>query len=177
MFEKSRLGQHIFSGAAFADLAILPKDFRVLAAATTKGLFVSVDGGEDWVHQDFGPGSEEATSIAINPRRPTSAFVAIWGRGIFRTEALRENAEWHQVQNGLPLSNVGRIKIVWAPSDPNRVFALFSTADHDLRVLYISEDEGRSWSLVPGVPDLLHGEGFYHMLLGVHPASAGLISV
>ncbi len=169
------LGQDVFYGAAFADLAFAGREYII--AATTKGLYRSRDEGVTWegmevlARQDL-----PATSIAVDDRNPNNALVALWAEGIFQTNnLLASKPTWQRVQGGLPLSNIGRSKLAWGRSEARAIYALISTADHRLRGLYESNDNAESWNRIPGVPDLLRGQGFYHMMLGVHPENSQLI--
>jgi hypothetical protein len=73
------------------------------------------------------------------------------------------------------LSNVGRARLAWSESNPKTLFALVSTADHLLRGLYVTSDEGVHWAKIDGVPDLLRGQGFYHMALALHPRADDIV--
>lgn len=169
------VGGDVFADAAFSQIAVL--EDRRLIAATTKGLFVSDDRGLTWKKQRLGHEDLSAsTSVVVNTKRHNVAFAAVWGQGVFRSEdAGSPMPTWKPVRDGLPLSNLGRIQLAWSEDDPESVFALVSTSDHVLRGLYESGDGGRVWRAVDGVPDLLNGEGFFHMLFGAHPWDSNVI--
>lgn len=176
----SRIRDDPFVGAAFAEITASGVPGIVLAA-TTGGLYRSLNYGEAWSRLDFGvPDAETraATSVVFNSERPTEAFVAIWGLGVFRTNDIdAAKPAWERISGGLPLSNVGRIKLAWSSANPNVVYALIGTADHRLRGLYVSEDSGQVWSRIEGAPDLLRGQGFYHLLLAAHPREVHTVFV
>jgi hypothetical protein len=170
------LGTKIFSDSAFADLAVSRDNNARIFAATTTGLFISNDEGESWVKQILSIDEPAVSSVVVSQARPGVAFAAVWGVGIFKSGSVGSvSSLWTKLEDGLPLSNIGRIKLAWSNSNPNFLVAWFSTADHFHRGLYFSDDEGKKWTRIDGIPDLLRGEGFFHILLGIHPTDANVI--
>ncbi|MEP3225643.1 MAG: hypothetical protein ABJO01_06685 [Parasphingorhabdus sp.] len=160
-----------FVGHSFSEIAV-SGDSKQVFAATTNGLYLSHNQGVSWnkitINKKFP--NEASTAVVVHEKRPRHAFTAIWGRGVFQNKSIDRNPNsWIQVTGGLPLSNIGRIRLSWAPSNPETIYALIGTADHRLRGLYVSHDEARSWDRIDVAPDLLRGQGFYHIMLGVDP--------
>lgn len=173
-------GEDVLDGAAFAELAVSPHQPSLLLAATTRGLFRSLDAGETWGRLEAGlPSSGPlamATSAVFHPSLPGVAFAAFWGKGVFRCEGMGEaGLSCRQLFGGLPLSNVSRIGLAASAAAPDTLFALIANADSFLRGLYISEDGGESWRSIPNAPDLLQGQGFFNLLLAAHPRQPGVL--
>ncbi len=175
------IGHDVFDGAAFLELATSSAVPRLLAAATTRGLYVSRDAGDTWTRMTNGVPLESpeaiATSVWISGRNPSQAFAAFWGEGVFTTDELESDSpRWVRVLGGLPASSLSRIKIAGAGRS-DRMYVLAANADHRLRGLYASSDGGKQWVRIAQAPDLLQGQGFYHMLLGVDPLDDGTVFV
>lgn len=175
------VGRRTFDGAAFLEIAALPEIPGFVIAATTAGLFTSRDAGESWYRMTNGVPLQGtgaiAVSVWVDPENAHTAFAAFWGEGVFRTDTLLSgDPSWVRVFGGLPASNMGRIRIRGALGGAT-LYVLVSTADHRLRGLYFSTDGGNQWERIEEAPDLLQGQGFYHMLLGVSPQDAQTVFI
>ncbi len=114
-------------GAVFA-LGVLP-DGRILAGDLKQGLLVSSDEARTWrlaLH-------EQLLGLAINPRDPKRLLAA--GRGIFLSE--NGGRFWRRV---FAIAE-GFGPVAWSASRPMLAYAVGFD-----RVLYRSNDGGRSWS-------------------------------
>lgn len=75
----------IFSGVDFASLAVNPENPEVLYAGTTKGFYVSEDGGEEWSQPSAANGYVNGATwgLAIDPNTsPVTLYIATSGVGI-----------------------------------------------------------------------------------------------
>lgn len=81
------------------DLAMHPRDGRILWAATEAGLFKTEDGGASWRESDRGLGRYLATAIAFDPRDPTHLVVGTGGTGIF--DSRDSGASWTPAREGI----------------------------------------------------------------------------
>ncbi|HEX6861520.1 MAG TPA: hypothetical protein VF414_01830, partial [Thermoanaerobaculia bacterium] len=174
------LGEQALRGLAFAEMSVSPHQPSLLLAATTGGLFRSLDRGESWsrLERDLPAAAPQAmaTSVAFHPGDPDVAYAAFWGKGVYRSDDVRSPAPaWKQLFGGLPLSNLSRTGLAVSPAGPDTLYALAATADSDLRGFYVSEDRGESWDQVAGAPDLLQGQGFFNLLLAAHPVQKGVV--
>ncbi|TAK34624.1 MAG: glycosyl hydrolase, partial [Saprospiraceae bacterium] len=142
---------------------------RVYAAATgvlygkneDRGLYRTLDGGQTWEKILYISDSTACIDVAINPQNANIVYAAMWERirkpwgrryggstsGIFRSLDGGEN--WEQLTNGLPISDTetGRTGLAVSPSNPNVVYACFSTnvITNVFDGIYKSTDAGTSW--------------------------------
>ncbi len=127
-----------------------------------RGVYRSVNGGEDWEQVLFISDSTAIIDLAINPENPNIIFAASWERlrypwgriyggptsGIYRSTDGGDN--WTKLTtNGLPVSdeNTGRIGLYIAPSDPNQIYATYTTnpVTNEFSALYKSFNGGDTW--------------------------------
>jgi hypothetical protein len=132
-----------FIGASFFRIAIHPLDSLTIFAATTKGLFRSINGGEDWkqMHNSLPTSATEdinsaATDVIIHPTNPNIAYVAFRRKdkgdqesaGIYKTEEANSNdPHWIKlsIKDFIP-ETCRRITLGISPSSPNILYALIA---------------------------------------------------
>ena len=112
------------------------------AKSNERGVYRSINGGEEWEQVLFISDSTAVIDLAIHPTIPNIIFAASWERlrfpfgrvyggptsGIYRSTDGGDT--WAKLtNNGLPTSdqNTGRIGIYIAPSDPNQMYATYTT--------------------------------------------------
>lgn len=128
-------------------IRIDPQDSDVLYAATTEGVYRSLDAGGSWTRVlDV----IMATDLAVHPAHPDTVFATCGdygspGTGIYRSVDAGDT--WSRLVAGLPVTWSGKAMLDIAPSSPNVVYA--SIADIGGGVgLFRSNDGGGTWSLV-----------------------------
>lgn len=170
---------------------------RVFAAATGKlygynaerGVYRTTTGGNDWERVLFVTDSTAAIDVAMNPQNTDILYAAMWERtrkpwqrdygGV--TSAIHRSLDggdtWEQLgaTNGLPAPNgqTGRIGLAVSESDPNVVYARYTTNEitNEFNGLYRSDDNGQNWTLVT-LNDLLGIDasfGWYFGNLRINP--------
>ena len=176
---------------------------RVFAAATgilygtnpERGVYRSENGGLDWEQVLFVSDSTACIDVVMNPSNPDVLFAAMWERvrrpwvrdyggvtsGVYRS--LDGGDTWELMGNGLPLSDTetGRIGLAIAPSNPDVVYASYTTNSitNEFAALYRSQDNGASWDEVSqGQLDGINSTfGWYFGNLRVSPYDPSLIWV
>jgi len=123
----------------------------VLYAGTSVGLFKSVDAGASWTLQMSG----RISDVVIDRGNPQHLVAAIGSaanvpsNGVFIT--VNGGANWTQVTNGFPTTNVGRIRLAIARTNGARVYAAVQNSSGTPGVygtllgIYRSNDGGASW--------------------------------
>ena len=162
------------SALGIGHIALAPSDPNVLWVGTGvnlkkprnftmpgTGVFRSVDGGATWRNTGL-PDSYHIGKIAVHPRNPEAAIVAVQGhfwttnenRGLYRT--VDGGQTWARVLH--VNARTGGNDVVYAPSDPSVVYASLWEDYPDIfgpeSGVYRSADGGATWTrLKGGLPD------------------------
>ena len=159
------------TSGAFGRIAVDPSDpKRVFAAASgnlfvpggQRGLFLSEDGGDTWRPVLLGQtATTGAVDISIDPVDPKNILVAMWdhtrlpthrvyggaGSGVWRSTDGGESFTEVALPHGLPEEEIGRIGVAFAPSDPDRAYAVIANRLNGSGVgLFRSDDGGATWT-------------------------------
>ena len=124
-----------------------------------RGVFKTTDGGDTWEKILYVDPSTGVGEMVMDPSNPGKLLVAMWefrrtpwdftsggeGSGLYLTYDGGENWKRLTSEDGLPKGDLGRIGLAFAPSQPERVYALIEAKKNGL---YRSNDGGHSWSLV-----------------------------
>ena len=130
-----------------------------------RGLYKTVNGGQSWSLVLKGANlSTGCSSITLNPKNPNEILAGLWdfrrkgwtfrsggdgpnaasGSGLFHSKDGGRN--WTpltaQDSKGLPATPWGRVEVVYAPSNPKRVYAFIENVRS---ALYVSNDSGSTW--------------------------------
>lgn len=126
-----------------------------------KGLYKTLDGGQNWTQVLFVSDSTSCIDVAINPENPDILYAATWERirmpwqrryggptsRVYRSTDGGDT--WEQLTNGLPASDgqTGRIGLAISSSNPDVVFATYTTnfITNVFDGIYKSLDGGDSW--------------------------------
>jgi photosystem II stability/assembly factor-like uncharacterized protein len=134
-----------------------------------RGVFRTSDGGKTWDRVLFVDENTGCSELAMDPRNPRRLFAGMWqidiktwgresggpGSGLFASHD--GGLTWTRVTGrGLPSREVGKVKVAFAPSNPNRVYALIETGDGipwkgrdtDRGQVWRSDDGGENWRVV-----------------------------
>ncbi len=171
---------------------------RVYAAATgvlygkneDRGLYRTLDGGLNWEKVLYISDSTACIDVAINPQNANIVYTAMWERirkpwgrryggstsGIYRS--LDGGDNWEPLTNGLPVSDAetGRIGLAISPSDPDIIYACYSTnaITNVFDGIYKSTDAGSSWEQVDdgSIDNVFSSFGWFFGNLRVAPNDA-----
>ncbi len=124
-----------------------------------RGVYRTLDGGKTWDKVLFVDEKTGVSDLAIDPRNPNTLLAGTWqidiktwgrtsggpGSGVFVTRD--RGATWKRLtkDEGLPEPPLGKIAVAFAPSDPERAYALIETGDKGS--LWRSDDGGKKWKL------------------------------
>lgn len=127
-----------------------------------RGVFKTTNGGVTWKKVLFVDENTGCSDIAMDPNNPRILLAGMWqieiktwvrksggpGSGLYLSKDGGET--WKKLQGkGLPKPPVGKIGVAFAPSNPQKIYALIETAQYDFAgVLFRSDDGGRKWKLV-----------------------------
>ena len=134
-----------------------------------RGVFRTTDGGKSWERVLFVDENTGCSELAMDPRNPRKLFAGMWqidiktwgresggpGSGLFVSSD--GGATWTRLRGrGLPTRDVGKVKVAFAPPNPNRLYALIETGDGvpwhgketDRGQVWRSDDGGETWQVV-----------------------------
>ncbi|MFH1764325.1 MAG: sialidase, partial [Gemmatimonadota bacterium] len=154
-----------------------------------RGVFRTTDGGATWDHVLFVDENTGCSDLAMDPVNPRVLFAGSWqleihtwgrtsgGPGGGLHVSRDGGATWTRLAgNGLPAKPVGKVAVGIAPSNPQRVYAMFETGDGlpwdgqptEDGQLWRSEDGGRRWTMVNRDRNVM-GRAHYYSRMAVAP--------
>jgi photosystem II stability/assembly factor-like uncharacterized protein len=146
------------------------------------GAFRSLDGGTTWTQVGGGlPANLPVTDLVADPANAEVMYACVGhifgdpANGIYKTTD--GGASWSRLAGGLPISTVGRINLGVAPSNPNRLYALFvnpATPDGNnasTRGVWRSDNAGASWTQLVNAPSFQSTYGWYLSVVSVSPTN------
>ena len=198
------------SSKSIGEIAISPQNPNTVYAAVggglyskgqNRGIYKSINGGDNWQQVFFVNDSTSAVDVAIDPSDSNRIYAAMMERlrgpsfrkagGVSSGVYMSTNGgqTWARITNGLPApaTNIGRICIAVAPSNPNFVYALYrkvsntssASQDNVFEGFYRSTDKGVSWTRMPdGILDTEFASfGWYFGLIEVDPTDHNKVYV
>jgi PKD repeat protein len=162
-------------------LAINPSNHLMIIAATSAGIFKSVDGGGTWAKCLNIPTRE----VVFKPGDPSVVY-AVSSSTFYRS--VDGGNTFASVITGLPLSStVCRLAIAVTAADPTYVYVLGSTAStYTFKGLYLSTDQGKTFTAQSTTPNVLgfsstgndnQGQGWYTLSIAASPVNKNEIIV
>lgn len=163
---------------AILSIRVDPLHHLVLWAATSEGLYKTVDGGVNWT---LAHASLMAMDVVIDPNDTQRIYVAhgqlnsTTDPGIYRSTD--GGATWTLLAGGLPTTDFGRCPLAIRPttSGPSVVYAGVSNASTRAVVgLYRSTNGGTTWSNIAAV-NWASSQAWYDNAIGVSPHDPNLV--
>jgi photosystem II stability/assembly factor-like uncharacterized protein len=166
-------------------IAIDPSDeTRVFVAATgplftpggERGVYRSTDAGATWSRVLQGDNDTTgASDVHVDPLDPSRVYAVMWdhlrvpdfrryggpGSGIYRSTD--GGSSWQRLAGGLPPPgpDIGRIGLGLAPSDPDRLYAIYVSTGGTFSGFYVSVNGGDAWTLLPHNSALANSQATY----------------
>ncbi len=135
-------------GNKFSELMVDPDNPDVILAATDRGVQRSTDGGDTWTASL--PGNPIAARSLSRANNKLVVFAGTWAEGTAGSiwKSTDGGATFAEKATGLPGTATTRARgeVSVAPSDVNRVYALFSGADNKTLDMIRSTDGGETWT-------------------------------
>lgn len=201
------LAESDFAGRCISTIVVSPADSNVVYVAVARaggfpemaaakghpqragpvGVFRSLNGGETWTQLVNGLPNLAATDLVIDPAQPGVLYAAIGhifghaDNGIYKSADGGES--WARLTTGFPPEVVGRISLALAPTQPTRLVALItrpadaSGSGASTRGVYLSNNAGATWTLLPFPSDLQATYGWYLSVVHFSPTDANRVFV
>ncbi|MCV6614411.1 MAG: glycosyl hydrolase, partial [Cellvibrionaceae bacterium] len=124
-------------------------------AGGDRGVYKSTDGGTTWTHSLAISEHTGVTDLLMDPRNPDVLYAASYQRRRHVWTLINGGPEstlykstdagksWQKIDNGLPSSDMGRIGLALAPSQPDTLYAIVEAQEG--AGFYRSDDAGGSW--------------------------------
>ncbi len=153
----------------------------------TRGVFRSLDGGNNWEKVLFVSDSTGAASVVINPENPDIIYASMWrgerkpwtiisgstDGGVFKS--IDGGDTWSRLSDGLPAGVVGKIDLAISPVNPKRIYALLEAPD-GLGGLYRSDNSGASFEHINDQQSLVY-RPFYYTHVHADPVNEDVVYV
>jgi photosystem II stability/assembly factor-like uncharacterized protein len=177
-WNETGLNYTVLEGERISRVIMDSQDNQTLIAATSNGIYKTVDGGDSWYIVRPGGNSNFYHDLENVASDPDTWYAASVGAGVYRSQ---DNGEtWSALSDGIPFNqqNIGRIEVEIAYSDPNQVYALYANNSNGFHGFYKSYNGGDSWTLMASTPNLLGwdqnggdngGQAWYDLSLAVNP--------
>ena len=145
-----------------------------------RGIFKTVDGGQNWKHVLYLDEDTGCSDIDIDLSNPRMLYAGMWtfrrlpwrfDEGGKETAVYRSKDggdTWHKVMKGFPETDMARIGIQVAQSNPNVVYVI--TEFKDAGSLFKSEDKGNTWTMVNDNKNI-NFRPFYYSDIRVDPSN------
>lgn len=177
---------------SIARIAINPSNPQQLYAAAMgklfannpeRGLFRSNNGGKTWEKTLYISDATGCVDVVIHPSNPDIVYAVMWERvrrpnmrkyggpncGIYRsTDA---GSTWTKLNNGLPLTDLGRIGIAISASNPNILYAVYADEQGYFKGIFKTADAGNQWVRLNDRPlrNLYENYGWWFGVVRIHP--------
>ena len=173
------LSSDVFLDYTFSRIVPNPKRPGFLYAATSRGVFRSLDYGGTWVQLLGGP----ATDLLLDPKSPDTLIASIGlpfgnpSNGLYKST--NAGASWVHLKRDLPANSrdLGRIQMDQCQAYPNVVYASLYGHGDGLVGLYKSTDFGETWVRMPNTPSYGGGQAWYDNCIAVSPTNPNVVFV
>ncbi|MBN4081869.1 hypothetical protein JYU23_01935, partial [bacterium AH-315-C07] len=160
-------------------LIIHPDSVNILYAATSNGIYKTIDSAATWILMISG----NFNDIEFCPGAPGILYAS--SDLLYRSDDFGKN--WISATNGMPTTGIKRIAIGVTEADPNVVYALCAkSSNNGFYGMYKSNDRGVTFSEQATSPNLLGwstngtdagGQGWYDLAIAVSPINADEVYV
>ena len=138
-----------------------------------RGIFKSTDGGTTWENVLYVNELTGCSELSMDPEIPETLYATMWehqrkpnmvvsggeGSGVYKSTD--SGKTWKKIEKGLP-EEKGKMAIAVSGADRNKVFLLMeSDSNEDKGGLFVSNNGGKSWSMVSGDNRLTQRSWYY----------------
>ncbi len=170
------------------DIVYVAAQGAIYGPTQDRGIYKSNDGGLTWKKTLFINESTGAAELSMDVNAPDILYAAMWhhgrkpnvvisggeGSGLYKSTDAGET--WTELTEGLPKEK-GKMAIAVSPVNSDKVFALIeSDSNADKGGLFVSENGGKSWSMVSGDNRLVQ-RAWYYIEVFLDPSNENVVYV
>lgn len=159
-----------------------PTNPNIILVATNKGLYSTVNGGNNWAPVATGDGVQDFYDIEFKPGTPATVF-ACSSTGFYRSI---NNGSTFTLTNSITSSNSGRTALAVCPSNTNRVYLLAGKVigDNRFRGFFRFNDADATLTFINDSPNILGRDGSgidsadqsgYDLAMAVNPNNSAYV--
>lgn len=173
------LNWNVTQGRMINRLLIHPTNSNILLAATSLGVYKSINAGTSWVLAASGSFKD----MEFKPSDPTTVYLA--GTTFFKS--VDTGNTFTSVTTGVPSTNVGRLAIAVSAANAATVYLLAAkNSDSGFLGVYKSTNSGAAFTTMASTPNLLGwnsnggdagGQGWYDLALECSATDANMLWV
>lgn len=162
-------GTATFVRDEFSTIVVDPDDNQHIYAATSIGVFESIDEGVNW--NQIAPGTcHDLVVDWSNPGNP-ELYVGQFGVGIRYSND--GGVTWSTLGGGLPVA-AGRIALTMSPGNPNNLYTAFSDGLGGITGIYRTTDGGTTWTATGATPPGV-AQSNYNWVVAVDPTDGNTV--
>lgn len=165
------------SGFNYIQKIVINSSGTVFASTRNAGIQRSTDGGATWT-QVLGSGNTATTNRGADLAMATTGVIFA-SMGVFNQDGIYKSSNngntWSKLSIGLPSSGYERIELAMAPSNNNRIYALFQNGSNNQCLgIYRTDNGGASWTEVDnpsafGMTSFTRNQAWYDLIAEVDP--------
>ncbi|WP_228236801.1 VPS10 domain-containing protein [Allomuricauda sp. M10] len=155
------------------DIVYVAAQGALFAPNKERGIYRSMDGGKTWKNILFVNESTGAVELSMDANNSLTLYAAMWeyqrkpnfvmsggpGSGLYKSTDGGDT--WTELTEGLP-EEKGKMGIAVSPANSDKVYAIIeSDSNQDKGGLFVSNDAGKSWSMVSGDNRLVQRAWYY----------------
>ena len=155
------------------DIVYVAAQGALFAPNKERGVYRSMDGGKTWKNILFVNESTGAVELSMDANNSLTLYAAMWeyqrkpnfvmsggpGSGLYKSTDGGDT--WTELTEGLP-EEKGKMGIAVSPANSDKVYAIIeSDSNQDKGGLFVSNDAGKSWSMVSGDNRLVQRAWYY----------------
>jgi hypothetical protein len=173
------LNWNVTQGRMINRLLIHPTNSNILLAATSLGVYKSINAGASWVLATSGSFKD----MEFKPSDPTVVYAA--GTTFFKS--IDTGSTFSSITSGVPSTDVGRLSIAVSEANASIVYLLASkNSDSGFLGVYKSTNSGTSFTTTATTPNLLGwnsnggdagGQGWYDLAIECSATDANMLWV